>query len=56
MEEGSFLIAVLVVCFVCGALGYAVGDQKNQGGLGAVLGIMLGPVGVLIAAVLPKSK
>jgi hypothetical protein len=42
---------------VCGVIGMAVGDLggKKNGMAGLVLGFLLGPLGVVIAAVLPAG-
>ena len=46
----GFLIGLILWCSLCGGLGYAVaGDDKK--GLGAMLGVLLGPLGILIAAI-----
>ena len=44
---------LIVLALVCGGLGYAVAAEDKKG-LGAVLGLLLGPIGVLIAAVMKK--
>ena len=36
-------------------LGYWIGSQRGRGGAGALLGLCLGPLGWLIAAVLPTT-
>lgn len=51
-----FVLLLLVGMAVCGFLGYAVGETRNQGGLGCCLGLLLGPLGILIAALLPKQE
>jgi hypothetical protein len=57
LEESivEILCFLFAWCVICGGLGYAVGAQKGQGGLGAVLGCLLGPIGILIAVLLPKA-
>lgn len=52
----EFLIPLVVVCAVCGGLGYAIGGQKGQAGMGRALGVLLGPLGVLVAVLLPRSS
>lgn len=39
----------------CGVLGYFVGNLRGQAMMGGVLGFLLGPLGVLIAALLPEA-
>ncbi|MFA5056471.1 MAG: zinc ribbon domain-containing protein [Opitutaceae bacterium] len=54
MSENNAVLAVaiaVIVCVACGFIGYFVADRKNMGPVGAILGVLLGPVGVLIAAV-----
>lgn len=53
--EIVFLLAV-VSMIVCGRLGYIVGRTRRQESLGLLLGVILGPLGVLIAALLPEGK
>jgi hypothetical protein len=50
------MLPVLVGMIVCGFLGYAVAHTRNQGGLGLVLGLLLGPLGILVAALLPRQE
>lgn len=44
------IVFVLIVVLICGGLGSAVSHESKKG-LGFVLGLLLGPIGVLIAAV-----
>ncbi len=55
--EGFYCAALAVLAFLlfCGALGRIVGDRRGAGRLGAVLGLTLGPFGVLIACLLPRT-
>ncbi len=43
----------LVFCVACGAV---IGGMKNQAFLGALLGLFLGPFGILIACLLPPGE
>jgi uncharacterized membrane protein YeaQ/YmgE (transglycosylase-associated protein family) len=52
----GLLVLMIFVCGICGILGFVIGSQKCQGGLGAMLGILLGPLGVLIAALLSDQR
>jgi MFS family permease len=59
MDDSSaimFLMGGLVGLLVCGFIGYAVGDTRKQGGLGFLLGFLLGPLGILVAVLLPKKE
>jgi hypothetical protein len=49
-------IGCLITEVACAVLGYAVGKQKGQGALGLVLGVFLGPFGILIAALLQDNR
>ena len=52
---GVFLIAVLFVGMVCAVLGAHIGRRKGVAGLGFLLGLLLGPIGLLIIAVMPPG-
>ncbi len=50
-KEGGFnllYVGVVVLAIVFSELGRLVGSKKNAGGWGAVLGLMMGPLGILI--------
>lgn len=42
-------ITVPVLVVLCGVIGYSIGKPKNRGTDGLILGIILGPIGWLIA-------
>lgn len=42
------LPVIVAVAAVCCILGAAIGSGKGQGGAGALLGLLLGPLGVLL--------
>jgi hypothetical protein len=44
-------LAIFLV--VCSILGSVVGNLRGRAGLGALLGLCLGPIGVLVAVLLP---
>ena len=53
----TFFFIALVVCLACGALGAAIANSNGaSGGLGFVVGFVLGPLGVLVAALLRESQ
>ena len=54
MEYIIFIIIWLVFAILGGVVGDAGG--KGNGGLGFVLGLFLGPLGILVAALLPVNK
>lgn len=47
--------AVLLVWLVCGFVGALVGSSKGKAGAGAVLGFLLGVIGLIIIAVMKPS-
>jgi hypothetical protein len=46
----------LVIGFICALLGFLIGKEKGQGGFGALLGLLLGPIGLLIILVMAGNK
>jgi len=46
----------VIVWIVCGILGGVIGSSKGRKGLGYGLGFLLGPIGILIVAVMPEDK
>lgn len=49
--------AFVVFWIICGVIGGAVGSGKNMGCAGFLLGLLLGPLGIIIVAVLgPKER
>ena len=61
---GAHLLAVepktiyyaVVVAVLCAGAGYAIGELKGRAVLGAALGLLLGPVGVVAIAVLSRRE
>ncbi len=47
---------VLIGGLVFGAIGYFIGEKKGRALLGLVLGFLLGIIGVIIIALIPKAK
>jgi uncharacterized membrane protein YeaQ/YmgE (transglycosylase-associated protein family) len=47
--------ALLVIWAICGAIGYAIANPKGKGGAGIALGLLLGILGIIIAACLSDS-
>ena len=41
----------IIIWIICGVLGYAVTSNPDKRVLGAALGFLLGPIGVIAAAV-----
>lgn len=50
----DWLIFYAVIAFICTAAGTAIGHEKRQASTGFVLGLVFGPVGLIVMAVLPK--
>lgn len=53
----EFLLTVIILGIICGFIGMAIGDigGKGNAGSGFILGLLLGPLGCIIAAVIPPS-
>ena len=49
------IVIFLIPLVVFGWLGHVIGKQKNQAGLGLWLGLLLGPIGLVITALLPDN-
>jgi hypothetical protein len=49
------VVLLIAVWLFCGYLGAVVGHARNQERLGCACGLVLGPLGVLITAVLPRG-
>ena len=54
MED--FILIACVSALVCGALAGIIGAMEKNGAVGALLGIFLGPLGVLIIALMNMSQ
>jgi len=53
--EIAFLLAFgFIGATICGALGYLVAADRHW--LGFALGFLLGPIGVLVAVLLPRDR
>ena len=50
------LIFIVIVCVICGTIGHYIGKEKNREDMGLLLGILFGPIGILIVAVLPPIE
>lgn len=54
--EGPEVFFVLIIWLgLFGGIGYWIGSQKDRGAAGFVLGFLIGPIGWIVAAVLPGS-
>jgi hypothetical protein len=50
--DDSFILLAVVAAFACAAIGGWIGNRKHAGGAGFLLGLLLGPIGVVVAAML----
>jgi hypothetical protein len=50
------LTVVLITWLVLGAVGWLLGVQKGHGGVGLFLGVLLGPIGLLIVTVMEPTE
>lgn len=49
-------VIFILIWIVCGIVSASIGAQKNMGCLGAFLGFVLGPFGLLIVVVMPDDS
>lgn len=50
-----YLMGILIGYYIMVVIGYYVGRIRNRAGLGTLLAMLLGPLGILIVAVLPTA-
>jgi len=55
MDDSFFLFVLIATAGVCGAIGYALGHGRGRGADGFALGVLLGPIGCIIAAFLSEK-
>jgi hypothetical protein len=55
MTPGELLVAV-VIALACAFAGQAIGKSKGYPGAGFAIGLLLGVLGVVIVALLPKTE
>jgi hypothetical protein len=53
--SSPIVISVLIVWLLLGSIGWLLGQQKGHGGAGLFLGVLLGPMGLLISAVMEPT-
>jgi hypothetical protein len=46
----------IVIWFLCGIIGAMIGSQKGAGCVGFLLGILLGPLGIIISLVMQGDR
>lgn len=49
-------LAIIIVAVFCALIGAAIGSPKGQAGAGFFLGFLLGPIGIIVIAVMKDSK
>lgn len=47
---------LIIVWLVCPVLGGVFGAARGQAGMGILVGALLGPVGVIVACILPEQR
>lgn len=55
MDENGALLYVAILAALFGLIGVAVGNSKGRPAAGFAYGALLGPIGLIIAAMMPKS-
>ena len=56
LVEWLQVVATVILWGSCPFSSYLVGKPKGKGVWGALLGLFLGPIGIIITAFLPASK
>ncbi len=56
MEPTAVFILAIFFAAVCSVIGYAIGEKRESGGFGALLGFLFGPIGILITAVAADGR
>lgn len=54
-SKGTPMEIFIIVALVCCGLGYAIAPDDKKG-LGAILGLLLGPIGLIVAALLKSDS
>ena len=47
---------IIFFLLICGVIGAALRSSKNEAGAGFLAGLLLGPLGILIAVLMPASE
>ena len=55
-SEWTILLGLVAVWAMLALVGLLIGRSRGRGTLGLILGLVLGPVGWLITALLPKRE
>lgn len=56
MEPGVATVIVLIVASLMCYIGYRIGEPKGQQDMGLLLSFFLGPIGLVITALLPDAR
>lgn len=54
MDNPAYLVFAAIVSMICMMIGTLGGEAKGRGGAGALLGLLLGPLGLVILLLLPN--
>jgi uncharacterized membrane protein YeaQ/YmgE (transglycosylase-associated protein family) len=54
--SAEMVIMAMVVAVICGGIGMVVANTKGNAAPGFFLGVLMGPVGILIAMLLPENS
>jgi hypothetical protein len=55
-DNNLFLVTSLVGVLIGGGIGFLIGNSKNRPVLGLVLGALLGCIGWIIVAIVPRKS
>jgi F0F1-type ATP synthase assembly protein I len=55
-NAGIFIASSLVGILIGGGIGYLIGNSKGRPGLGVILGALLGCIGWIIVAIIPRKN
>lgn len=52
MDTGGYVITAVIIGGICAIFGGLIGRNKDRWGMGVTLGFLLGPIGLIIVAVM----
>lgn len=56
MDLGAVTLTAMLIGGVCAVIGGLIGRSKDRWGWGVALGLLLGPIGLIIVAVMPPGE